>query len=723
MAIHRVIRVLLQICALTVFVVLVGCGGGGGKGTPLTSTSLPVTGTVLLPPGSNLQLADLRVVGALGASSIASDGKFTLAEPDTGPALIGLYNRSDQLLLMGYAEAGVGGASSAKQTRTGVSGEISAKQTAVALLFEAVGGPLLPATMWKQALGIIAASPQADQVAGVIATQVAASPTALQDGNVDVSNAIATAAAALVPPVAVPGVSRERAVQHVFSITRESGDFSKIVVNTPSPQSGVSVLPNPEGNGLIITNDYRRHLKYFIYRTGYLDDADARHDIAWEELTNGFLPATTGATSTIGTLVDLVNGVVQYAGNKTQPINLPMNPTTAKRTFYTIVVVGGGQDTSVPAILSNAPTSLKNEWVEAANNMTMFLVVKEYMLPIVFTVIPAGRIAKILDVNQQSVNLAIDFVKIFTKGGVDLATPIAAHNYKGAVGKFITAIATNATMRSSLFQLLMNAGIISMQGNAAELVASSAAKLLILLKVVDTFYTTVDIGIVTAQVMQCSTMTGWEAIANKPTVKINPQTANIRKDTPVSLSCQVADVTGNFAYHWSTSGAYGHLEDDRGHSGKEFDSTMGTVRFVPGTIEDGKKDTVTVIAYLIPDGGIGAHINLGTGSAILTCVASNTYTIPSFVVDDNMTLWLNDTVIAEDVDGAYAGSRGPFSFEANHGDKLRLQVRDYYGHYASVSDVFIVKPDGTTFKWISAVQEQTPPGTHKIICDETWTVQ
>lgn len=88
-------------------------------------------------------MIDLRVAGALDSRTVAADGTFSITEPDTGPARVGLFNGADQLILYGYVDAATG------------TGEVSAKQTAIALLFDATGAGTLPPALWSRALEII----------------------------------------------------------------------------------------------------------------------------------------------------------------------------------------------------------------------------------------------------------------------------------------------------------------------------------------------------------------------------------------------------------------------------------------------------------------------------------------------------------------------------------------------------------------------------------------
>ena len=612
------------VLTLTALSLLAGCGGSSTpESNEYTGEKLPVTGRVVPVPGSSLVLTDLTVAGALDRGSVTADGAFAITESGTGPARVGLFDKRGRLILYGYVDAATG------------TGEVSAKQTAVALLFDATASFTLPPEMWKQALAVIGASPQADTVAGVITTRVAANPTALMDGDTAIANAVETAARILAPE---GRAARSRsAIQRGARITAANatatrfGSISKIVVNTQNPQSGISVLSNPDGNGLIFKNDFRRHVQYFIYRSGYQDQvaggSPVDHDVfPWELVTSGFVPSVSGANSAITTLVDIVTGSVAYARVYSEPIYLPSNPPDATRTYYRIVVCGPGERNfgpvdpaapSMPDILRPATRYQQQEWIDSSDLMDKFLLFKDMLLPAVFTLIPADRVAKGLALNKDSVQLAMDIVKFMAKGGVDIATPLANHDYKGALRKFTSALATNATIRNYILQRLVQHGLISIKDNAAELMASSAARIVSLLRIVDIVLLTTDVGTIFASLVQSNALEGWDVTAVPAQVSIDPAKTDVLVGASLKLTCHVPGITGNFAYHWYTSGQFGHLQDDKGHSGVSFDSTSASVDYVADKMKDGDIEAVAVEVYLLPEGGVGQKQEVGKATAFL----------------------------------------------------------------------------------------------------------
>lgn len=704
----RSLRILAFLAIVPLLYLLLGCGGGSGA-----IHGLPAGGTVTLPAGSVLNLADLTVFSALGTAPVTADGAFTAQEPNSGPALAGLFDKAGNLILLGYIDAD-----------DPAGGAIDAKSTAVALLFQAIGGYLVPTGEWKKLLGLIADSPQAETLAAVIAARVAANPTALLDGDNEIRDALATAAPALAPPetegAKAPVV--KRSLQ--FAVNRAATDVTKIAILNPGKQSGAEVQLNTDGSGIVIANGYRRHLIYYIYRTGYIDKDNQKHSYPWVEVTHNYLTATSGVTGLVSAVIDYAAGTVAYGDTTTPPINLPLEPADAKRTLYTVVVIGPGADMDLPPELDDATAAQKAEWLEAGKGMIVLEWFKEFFLPAVFAFIPAKGFEENFKLNKENVQFALDLANMFTQGGLDIGTALASNDYKGTAVNAVKALASNGSLRDAIFKKIGDKMLQMGMTTAATTLGNAVTKINFVMSVVDKVLTVGDIGAVSTQLAMSSVYTFWNLAANKLDVTIVPNAANATKvGTPVGLSCQVSGLTGaTLTYHWETTGKYGHLEDDRNHSGTSFDSTMAAVRYVPDKIEDGKSDEVTVEAYLVPEGGVGTKQDLGQGTAVITCRLTKEYTIQSFGVDDNMTLWVNGEIVYEDYDGAYAGVRGPFVFEASPGDTIRIQVRDYYGYYASIGDVVVEFPDGTTQKIWTGFQIQTSPGTHAVIFDETWTI-
>ena len=105
----------------------------------------------------------------------------------------------------------------------------------------------------------------------------------------------------------------------------------------------------------------------------------------------------------------------------------------------------------------------------------------------------------------------------------------------------------------------------------------------------------------------------WEVTATRTKVRLDPPKGDIGPAELETFTAVVPAATGSadvFTYHWSTSGAHGHLVDTN-HSGNDFDSSSSSVVYEPDRVSFGK-DTVTVEVFAV-DGQ--ARTSVGSASA------------------------------------------------------------------------------------------------------------
>ncbi len=257
----------LTACLLIAGMIAVsGCGRknpADSGDTPGNKDEYAVSGNVRLPQACPLKLSDLQAVGYLDQSSVDAKGDFTVHQSAGGPAMTCLVDGADRLILFGYLDA-----------NNHDPGLIDAKSTAAGLLFRATGAFMLPPSSWKDALAIIDKSPQADTLAKVIEQQLVIQPAAIYEGNTAIETALGTAAGELIGKapsatrVAASG-NEKLAVETGASAPAQESESTLILVTPSARQSGVRVMPNPAGPGIVIQNDWRRHLLYFIYQTGH----------------------------------------------------------------------------------------------------------------------------------------------------------------------------------------------------------------------------------------------------------------------------------------------------------------------------------------------------------------------------------------------------------------------------------------------------------------------
>lgn len=180
-------------------------------------------------------------------------------------------------------------------------------------------------------------------------------------------------------------------------ITAHGTGFTKVIVEGDNPRSGVIVGPRDTGDGIVITNLHRRHLWYFIFRTGYRDQNDEDWDIPWEKLdhTNSDMPlvpyveAVNSYSGVIGTLWDLIAGTMALQPVEGKPVRLSLEPADAKRTYYSIIVLGAaatGDQLVVPDPLLG--TAYEDEVDNACTLINLLTWFQELVAPVLFTFLP-----------------------------------------------------------------------------------------------------------------------------------------------------------------------------------------------------------------------------------------------------------------------------------------------------------------------------------------------
>ncbi len=564
-------------------------------------THLTTQGLVQLPAGFSLPVTTLTVSSIIQDSPVDATGQFNAHVSGTGPCLASLIDNAGRVVLLGYVDAAFGAAA----------GEISPQQTAVALMFQGLGGYTLPPAQWQQALELIAQTAEATQLASVIDARVAANPTAIWDGDQQIVTALAQACSE-VRPAATGQALRALAGSPTQSVQPTQAATAAILVNPPSEQDGV--LVNIGTGEIFLTNKYRRHVGYYVYRTAYKKDG-TWHDIDPPQVVvdGQVLSATKGLNGMLGTLLDLSNGTVQYAPVDSDPMQMSVLPLTADATRYQVVIMGLANNTT-------APPWWDSTWNGTYNRVMWQTLMQELVLPAVFSFLfPANQI----DAKLQAAEFGLmvqDFMDLAIRDAPQAGQLLEQGQVGDAFKAFFAALASKQTFRNELIDLFVASGILEQAAkDQAGQVLDRLVRANAIMGAVDSVLAGADLGIVLTHVGLCQERARqWEVTAVKPNVRLQPETTELTFGQSVELLCTVGGITGDFTYHWSTTGAYGHLQDDRGHSGTEFDSTAQRATYVVDDVADNATETVTVKAYLVPEGGIGEHQYLGEAQSTIT---------------------------------------------------------------------------------------------------------
>lgn len=599
----KYIQIRRVIIFVVLFIALTGCGGGGGSSSNPPS-EMPVTGKVQLPSGSALQLANMKVVTCLGEAPVAADGSCRAAEPAGGPALAFAADSSSKLVMMGFIDA-------EKSPRGLV---IDAKSTAVALIFQALPAYTLIRDAWPGIIQMLAADKNTATLAQVVSQRLAANPYAILDKDAALLAAISTAVGAIrgSATIAASSVSKSKksSIQSFdVQVTSKADAPAQMAVEPSGEVSGVRVGPSVDGNGITITNSFRRHLWSYVYRTGWKAKTDAVGDpphnlnpwvcIVPGSAFSGYIQAVNGYQGTMGTILDFFTGQVAYSPVTTGIIPLPVSPSDAERTYYKVFVVGpswksGDLESELPA--EYAGSSFGDQLVSTEQKMDALTFFQEIAFPAVLTVFPADAIGKNLG-NVKMGALVEDVVKIVSSSYPQMVEQLHSHQYTSALATFFKSFDSSA-IRNEVVELMIRSGLL--KGGFTMTAAAYLDDLNIYVSMIDKFLAAGDIGIVTAQLLSSSRFLQWNATAVKPFIRIQNNPSSVTVGLDVSLTCYGVDgITGTKEYLWSTPGAHGHLEDSHGNKGVKFTSSDQIVKYVADDNgKDGDQDTVAVTAYL-----------------------------------------------------------------------------------------------------------------------------
>lgn len=580
------------VTALTV-TLLAGCGGSGVGPIP---PGQQAKGKVVLPAGCSVQPVNLTVLSSTGRVAVRGDGSFVTRAVGSGPAQVILVDRAGRPVLLGYVDAS-----------DPDGGEISARETAVALIWDALVTFAPPPAHWAELLTAIRADPRVGPLATVIEQQLVSDPAALSKRNPAIRAALAEAVSELAGMVPKSAPRPEAVAAAGLVSVAQDGTVSLVEGLLPEgQQSGLTLTQAVGSNGVRFTNYFRRHCLWHACRIGYEDTDGHRHNIRpWQSVTPSdmltrYISATTGLDGVIGTLQGLLFGQVPYAPSEAEPFALPVEPSGVQKTFYWICVVGPNSE-DFEGKLASLPDLPASEKAAIRNSLTFTSAVtsfNEVFLPLIFSVLPADSIEDCVKSKQFSL-VAYDCFMLMTKYMPGLVTEVAEGDVRGAMSKMVTLIRDHREVREGVLKLMQNSGYLKKMviAETAEALAKKAA---MVLQVADVAVQLFDAGAVVVDIGQSAALPEWQATGVKPFIRLSPDPANVSSGSRVNIVCLgTAGITGTKQYQWSTPGNYGHLEDGKGNSGREFTSTAGSVTYVAAQgIKTDQSETVHVVAHL-----------------------------------------------------------------------------------------------------------------------------
>jgi hypothetical protein len=349
------------------------------------------------------------------------------------------------------------------------------------------------------------------------------------------------------------------------------------------------------------------------------------------------MPAVKGITNAFVTLGQLFGGNLSfYQPVTTDAIAVPLAPTEAVSTHYTVTAVGlGAHDGDSASLTSEQELGLALVSAET--------VVLDLVVPIICGIlIPTQKVA--ID----------DWLDFKNGNGIlkDLVGAIAASPdivAKAKAGKSAEAgwdallfIVKSDTLKKALLEFVQIGAEVMFKDSAArknpKFVSDGAKKVLDFISVVNVGFQAFDIAVIGLQIANCNRADQFAIDVTKSNVKLNPLDPGI--DWPVqkafTLSVIDADVASGSAlsYTWSCPCAWGDISDGmhtNAANGTSFDSSSPTLTYAPNSRHalGGEQEVITGIAYL---GQINNRVPLGQASTTITYNAPITPSRPSLTL-------------------------------------------------------------------------------------------
>jgi hypothetical protein len=563
-----------------------GCGGGSGRGG--TGTLTDVIGRATLPTGA----AGGTVQTPFGSQSTRPDGTFSARILDGGPTLAVLYGASGKPLLFGFAKTG--------------SADLSPRTTAEVMAFLACGATCMPSEIQPRYLTELARTDRLVGLERAISDLVASKGEAWLDA----------------PDAGLTAALHADITPFLSQKTRGA------IVAPTDIVSGIQVESDSFGS-TTITNYFRRRAYVYIDRESYTDTNKVEHP-SFSTVTSEpiSLSPTKGQTSTLPVIFDWLTGNNDaYLPVKSDPVSLPLAPSDARSTLYTVTAVGLG---GAPGAFDKLTTERQSAWVDAAART---LIIDLVVPAITGLILPQKLVKEWLDVVANSAWLK-DLISTVV-ALPDLVSKIKSGQYAEAGKDIKYFIVGTERFKSGLLELLeiFVAKLGSTAGAAAFTAMSAAVDKLLF--VPDLFVQAFDTAVQLLSIGKSENATQWQVTVTKAKVALDPQEILVEKGSVSSsikatVSSAQADAGSAFAYSWKCGKS--KLSDGT-KLAQSLESSSDSVSY-DGNIPSGTVDQVDVQVFLK---GLGKREPVGTASAKI-------YVTELTVTPTTKTLKANETV-------------------------------------------------------------------------------
>lgn len=592
MTLPRTLRSLLAALALAA---LAGCGGAPppDAAEPL----IEVAGRVVLPAGSPIAPASLRVVTPFGDAPVAPDGAFVATVKGSGPQELVVTDAAGRLVLIGLAGDG--------------SAEASVDTTAAALVHAALGAFTLPHDRQQRVWDEIDALSGVVDVAVLVREALLAGTHLPWEGGDALTAALEATRGPLPTTQARSGAAAQGAPRVLRAVVAPSAEAGNVAI-TVEPgggvlQGGAAVLVNPDGPGIVVQNHARRPAALLAYQVAY-DELGGTVPIDPPVLVGRLEVPSTAKLEVFDALYDVLTGDAPWVPVTTEALELPLHAGSA-RTHYQLVLLGATTDVVTrPALYDDArfPRSERDAWLEVVVDKQIESFLDDVALPLLETyvfgrtgVVEGARLAKLRRDFRALNDAQLARIGVHLRAGGSYALAVSfvldelVRNQRYRLDFLDVVRAALSESERNRFEFEHAEARLRMRAGAAGVAAAVQVALSV-----------GDLGAVLNDLANAPAAVGWTAVAAPRRFALTPESARVTRTAPqVAFTvAPVGEVVGALRYRWSTTGRHGRLTDGL-QQGAGFDTVHANVWYThtdPLAIEDDHEDTVTVEVFEVP---------------------------------------------------------------------------------------------------------------------------
>jgi hypothetical protein len=575
---------------------LQGCGGSsralprvGAGGTPAPSASGPtafpsanLNGTVALPAGVNVQLSSLTVVNSIGTAPLGANGAFTLLMYSDGPQLTAVIDKNGSTLLIGFLSPS--------------STTLDVNSTAAALLFFATASFALTSDLRDEMMTLVPSAPGISGLASAIGGALAANPDAFATSNPAVATALQSMVSSLLQTSSAARTAAGRRINAVLTAGRGSASTRRaqsVLINPLQPASGLTPISDFP-NGVHFQNTLRRPADLYIDRVSFVD-AQGNTQAARLSLTPSApinIPPTVGVSTTVATLVDIVQGKYAYAPITTASTALPL-VANAQSTLYQLTTVG-------PGLNEGALGQVTAEEQQDQEDLSVEFLLKDMALPLLLEFAVPGH-----DIDHALGTTGSDFVIHDLVHAAEAVPGVAQAAQNGEWGQALKLLLDQVNTSQSAFALAVQTaldGILQNQGILAQQQAFKVASAFMnAVRTTDQILTAFDASVMEAGLTQSDEADIWTVTVVADQVTLTPQTATVANGTTQTFTANVPSQSGSgttLVWTWANTATSGHLTDGIAGHLDNFNSSNNAVTYTANPTGSGT-DTITVTAFLV----------------------------------------------------------------------------------------------------------------------------